>query len=518
VVAWSAPPAVAAQTLASDDPVLRAIWTEAMDRSRLEPLAQALLDSLGPRLTGSPGMERAQDWAVRTLAGWGVDGELEQYGTWEGWDRGPSHVDLVAPRSRSLEGQLLAWSPGTGGEPIEAGVTYLPQLDFRADWDSFLGAVAGKWVMLSFPQPTCRPDEQWAEYQMDGPGLGIAQARLEREQRWSQGLRAAAVASGGNGTSAAPVHAAVERAGAAGVITSQWPGASGTARVTDAANRVTPTFELSCEDYGLVHRLAANGQGPVVRLTARADHLGEVPVYNVIGRIPGVERPDEYVILSAHFDSWDGASGATDNAAGALEMLEAMRVLAAAYPRPRRTLLIALWSGEEQGLQGSRAFVEDHPEVVAGLQALWNRDSGTGRVTLISAQGLVDVAAKLDDWLSEVPEEVTGYLDVERPGTPSGGGSDYSSFVCMGAPGIPLGSLSWDYSTHTWHSNRDSYDKLVFDDLRNNVVLVASLAYLASEEPELVSRRRREAPAGAGDGGWPECGVAARRSPNAPPR
>ena len=518
VPAPSAPAPVAAQTLADDDSVLRAIWDEAMSRSRIEPLAQSLLDSLGPRLTGSPGMERAQDWAVRMLGGWGVDTGLERYGTWEGWDRGPSHVDLVAPRVRSLEGQLLAWSPGTGGEPVEAEVTYLPQLNFRTDWERFLEAVAGKWVLLSFPQPTCRPDEQWVRYQTDAAGLGSAQARLDGEQRWSQGLRAATIASGGSGPGVAPVHAALERAGAAGIITSQWPGAPGTARVTEAYNRATPTFELSCEDYGLVYRLAANGQGPVLRLNAGAEHLGEVPVYNVVGRIPGTELPDEYVILSAHFDSWDGASGATDNGAGALEMLEAIRVLTVAYPRPRRTLLITLWSGEEQGLNGSRAFVEDHPDIVEGLQALWNRDSGTGRVTLISAQGLVDVAAKLDEWLSNVPEEVPHHVDIERPGTPSGAGSDYSSFVCLGAPGIPLGSLSWDYTTHTWHSNRDTYDKLIFDDLRNNVVLVAALAYLASEEPELLSRRRGDMPTGRGGGGWPECGVAARSSPNAPGR
>jgi carboxypeptidase Q len=117
-----------AQTFATDDPVLRSIWDEATTRSRLEPMAQALLDSIGPRLTGSPGMERAQDWAVRMLRGWGVDARLEEYGTWEGWARGTSHIDLVSPRVRSLEGRLLAWSPGTGGEPVEAPVTFLPTI------------------------------------------------------------------------------------------------------------------------------------------------------------------------------------------------------------------------------------------------------------------------------------------------------------------------------------------------------------------------------------------------------
>jgi hypothetical protein len=506
------PRAAAAQRLATDDPVLRAIWDEAMSRSRLEPLAQALLDSIGPRLTASPGMERAQDWAVRTLRDWGVDARLEQYGTWEGWERGPSHVDLVSPRVRSLEGRILAWSPGTGGRPVEAAVTSLPQLASPGEWQAFLGTVRGKWVMLSFPQPTCRTNDQWVEFGVDESVRRMAEERQEAQQRWSRSLQ---VAAGGN--SVAPLHAALEAAGAAGIVTSDWPGAPGTTRVFDADNRATPTFELSCEDYGLLHRLAANAQEPVVRLTAEARDLGEVPVFNVIGEIRGTERPNEYVVLSAHYDSWEGSSGATDNGSGSVLMLETMRVLATAYPRPRRTILIGLWSGEEQGLNGSRAFTEDRPEVIAGLQALFNQDNGTGRVTRISAMGLVDGAGSLAAWLSQVPEEVKGDIDLELPGDPGGGGSDYASFVCHGAPAFPLSALSWDYSSHTWHTNRDTYDKLVFDDLRNNVVLTASLAYLASEDTDFVSRRQRTVITGRGGapGQWPTCRPGARMSPRA---
>ena len=510
----SAPGIAAAQTLATDDPVLRAIWNEATAASQLEPLAQALLDSLGPRLTGSPGMERAQEWAVTTLQGWGIEAELEQYGTWEGWERGVSHVDLLEPRVRSLEGRLLAWSPGTGGQPIEAEVTYIPTIGSAGEWQAFLGTVRDRWVMLSFPQPTCRPDEQWVQFQQEGSGLRMAQARQEAQARWSASLELAGDAAGG---STADAHAAIEQAGAAGIITSNWPGAPGTVRVFDADNRETPTFELSCEDYGLVYRLAENGQSPVVRLTAEAEHLGEVPVYNVIGRIPGSELPNEYVILSAHYDSWDGSSGATDNGSGSVLMLETMRVLSEAYPRPRRTILIALWSGEEQGLNGSRAFVEDHPDIVEGIQAVFNQDNGTGRVTRISAQGLVGAGGELAEWVSQVPEEVKSYIELELPGNPGGGGSDYASFVCAGAPAFPLSALSWDYSTHTWHTNRDTYDKLIFDDVRNNVVLTASLAYLAADDPDFVSRRRREVLTGrgGGPGTWPTCRPAQRTSPSA---
>jgi carboxypeptidase Q len=502
-----------AQTLATDDPVLRAIWTEATDGSQLEALAQTLLDSVGPRLTGSPGMERAQDWAVRTLESWGVEARLEEYGTWEGWDRGTSHIDLVAPRVRSLEGQLLAWSPGTGGRPLDGGVTYPPDIGSAEDWQAFLGTVQGKWVMVSFPQPTCRPDAQWIEFQMPGSGQRMAQARQESAQRWARSLRVAAPSG-----LTAEIHAALEAAGAVGIITSDWPSAAGTTRVFSADNRETPTFELSCEDYGLVHRLAASGQSPVVRLTAEAENLGEVPVFNVVGEIRGTELPDEYVMLSAHYDSWDGSSGATDNGTGSVLMLEVMRILSEVYPSPRRTILIGLWSSEEQGLNGSRAFTEDHPEVIEGLQVLWNQDNGTGRIANMSAHGFVDASGSIARWLSQVPTEVSAEIDMELPGSPGVAGSDYASFVCRGAPGLALGSLSWDYSTHTWHTNRDTYDKIIFDDLRNNAVLTASLAYLASEDPERVSRRQRTVITGRGGepGTWPTCVPAQRSSPNAP--
>ena len=503
-----------AQRLATDDAVLQRIWEEGMNRSQIQPLAQVLLDEIGPRLTGSPQMERAQAWAVETMQGWGIDARLEEYGTWEGWDRGPSHVDLISPRVRSLEGRILAWSPGTGGRPVEGGVTYPDGIGSPADWQSFLGTVSGKWVMLSFPEPTCRTDEQWMEFAMDGSAQRMAAERQLAEQRWSRNLDAAGSADGRQ----RDLHAQLEDAGAAGIITSQWPGSYGTTRVFNAYNRETPTFELGCEDYGLVYRLAANGQEPVLRLTAEAENRGEVPVFNVIGEIPGTEWPDQYVMLSAHYDSWEGGSGATDNGSGSVLMLETMRILKAAYPNPKRTILIGLWNGEEQGLNGSRAYTEDNPQVVEGLQALWNQDNGTGRIVRLSAQGLVGATGSLATWMSKVPAEVAQHVELDLPGNPGGGGSDYASFVCYGAPGFSLGALSWDYGSHTWHTHRDTYDKLVFDDLRNNAVLTASLVYLSADDPEFVDRTRRTVIAGQNGqpGSWPTCQPAVRRSADSP--
>jgi len=496
-----------AQTLAHEDPVLQAIWDQAMENSRIEALAQALLDSIGPRLTGSPGMERAQEWAVRTMASWGIRARTEEYGTWLGWDRGPSHIDLMAPRVRSLEGRILAWSPGTEGRPVEGPVVALPEMASTADFQAFLPQVRGKYVLVSFPEPTCRADEQWEEFALPASYERMQAEREAAENAWNASVRA-------TGLGQRELVRALEAAGALGVATSNWPGSYGTTRVFNAYTREVPTFELSCEDYGLVYRLSANDQGPILRVTAESEFLGEIPVSNVIGMIPGTELPDEYVMLSAHYDSWEGGSGATDNGTGSVLMMEAMRILTEVYPNPRRTIVIGLWNGEEQGLNGSRAWVEDNPEIVAGLQALFNQDNGTGRVVNMSASGFTEAGGSLARWLSRVPSEVTSHINFQFPGAPSSGGTDHAAFVCVPAPGFNLGALSWDYGTHTWHTHRDTFDKLSFDDLRNNAVLVASLAYLASEDPERVSRETRTVIRGFGgrEGSWPTCQPATRRS------
>ena len=235
-----------------------------------------------------------------------------------------------------------------------------------------------------------------------------------------------------------------------------------------------------------------NGSNPQVRLKADAKFNGAVPNQNTIAEIKGSKMAKQYVMMSAHFDSWDGGSGATDNGTGSLVMMEAMRILKKVYPKPNRTLMVGLWASEEQGLNGSGAFVEDHPEVVENLQALFNQDNGTGRVVNISGSGFTKSSEFLGRWLQHVPSEVTDGIKTNFPGTPSGGGTDHASFVIAGAPGFSLSSLNWSYWNYTWHTNRDTYDKLIWDDLVNNVILTASLVYLASEDPEFFQRDRRE--------------------------
>jgi Zn-dependent M28 family amino/carboxypeptidase len=235
-----------------------------------------------------------------------------------------------------------------------------------------------------------------------------------------------------------------------------------------------------------------------------------------VAELKGSALPNEYVMLSAHFDSWDGGSGATDNGTGTLTMLEAMRILKLVYPAPRRTILVGHWSGEEQGLNGSAGFVQDHADVVAGLQALFNQDNGTGRVESMSASGFPDASGNLGRYLSRVPADITRNIKFSFPGAPSGGGTDHASFVSCGAPGFGLGSGDWDYGRYTWHTNRDTYDKISFDDVKNNATLAAMLVYLASEDTTRMPRDKRDVfpPRPNGQpGAWPDCRQPQRTTP-----
>ncbi|MGH7445505.1 MAG: M20/M25/M40 family metallo-hydrolase, partial [Longimicrobiales bacterium] len=479
---------------------------EAMDSSQVYALAQTLLDSIGPRLTGTPGQRAAHDWAVSTYERWGIPARNEQYGTWRGWDRGITHIDLVQPRVRTLEGTMLAWSPGTAGDVLETGVVVLPQVTDAAAFRQWLPQARGKFVLMSYAEASCRPARQFQEYGMEGAADRHSEARRAGMRAWGERLDATGYSS------TSELRLALEEAGAAAIVQSNWSGDYGVNKVFGTNTTRTPTIDLSCEDYGLVFRLAENDQNPVLRLRAESRFTGEQPVFNTIAEIRGTEQPDEYVMLSAHFDSWESASGATDNGTGTIMMMEAMRILKEVYPNPKRTILAGHWSGEEQGLNGSRAFAADHPEIVSGLQALFNQDNGTGRVVRISMQGLTGAGEYFARWLTRVPSEITQHIELNMPGMPGGGGSDYASFICAGAPAFSLSALNWGYGTYTWHTNRDTFDKVVVEDVKNNVALVAMLAYLAAEEPTKLPRERRVLP--LDDDGeqrtWPQCRDAER--------
>ena len=513
-------PVAGAQSYTTPDPVIRSIWDEGMNRSQVAHLAQVLSDSIGPRLTGTPGMKRGNDWLVSTYKGWGVEASNEQYGTWKGWRRGATHIDLIEPRVRTLEGMMLAWSGGTANKDVVGDVVILPEFADSTAFVQWLPQAKGKFVLVSMLQPTCRPDDNWERFALPATFDAMKKARSEAQVAWQKRIQATGY---GTGLGTGFLGARLEQAGVAGVIASNWSRGWGVQKVFDSRTTRVPSLDISCEDYGLLYRLADNKQGPKLRVRADAEQLGEVPVFNTIARITGTQKPDEYVVLSAHFDSWDGGSGTTDNGTGTVVMLEAMRILKQVYPNPRRTILVGHWSGEEQGLNGSRAYAQDHPDVVKGLQALFNQDNGTGRVVNFSASGFTTASGNLARWMVNVPAEISRNVTLSFPGGPAGGGSDNASFVCYGAPAFGLGALDWSYGQYTWHTQRDTYDKLVVDDVKNNAVLTAMLAYLASEDAETLARDRRvfdrgPAAAPAGPGGfpvassWPSCTEALRAS------
>ncbi len=489
------------------DVVVKNIIEEANNNSQLEKLGHELMDVVGPRLVGTPEMKKAHDWAVNKYQDWGIKAENQQWGEWRGWQRGITHIDMIEPRVRSLSGMQLAWSPSTGKNPVVAEVVILPEATDSAAFAKMLPQVKGKLVMISMPQPTGRPDYNWEEYATKESFEKMKKEREELSQQWRTRI-------GNTGYSNRELPAALEKAGAAGIISSNWSRAFGANKIFSASTKKIPTVDLSLEDYGMVYRLAESGNKPKLRIVAESKELGNVPVFNTIATIPGTEKPNEYVILSAHFDSWDGATGATDNGTGTLVMMEAMRLLKEHYPNPKRTIIAGHWGSEEQGLNGSRAFVKDNPEIVDNLQALFNQDNGTGRVVNLSGNGFLHAYDYLGRWLQAVPDSISNQIETNFPGTPGRGGSDYASFVAAGAPAFNLSSLNWSYFDYTWHTNLDTYDKIVFDDVRSNAILTAILAYKASEDPEKTSREKINLPVSSRTGEqmtWPEPRDATRK-------
>ncbi len=471
------------------DPLVEQIVKEANENSQLKELAFELLDVVGPRLVGTPQMKNAHDWAIGKFTDWGIESRYEEFGEWRGWDRGISHIDMVYPRVKTLAGTQLAWSPTTGGKAVEGEVITLPDVQDSVAFKAWLPNVKGKYVLISMPQPTGRPDHNWEAFARPE---SIEKMKRERDSltvRWNDKISA-------TGMSANSLPRILEDAGAAGILSSYWSREFGSNKIFGSRTTKVPSLDISLEDYGILYRLAEGGHKPRIKVETDSKDLGTVPTFNTIAEIKGTEKPDEYVILSAHFDSWEGGSGATDNGSGTITMMEVARILKKLYPNPKRTILIGLWGSEEQGLNGSRAFVLDNPNIVEKTQAVFNQDNGTGRVESINGSGFLHAYDFMGRWLSAAPRDITREIRTDYPGSPGGGGSDHASFIAAGIPAFMLSSLSWGYGTITWHTNLDTYDKLIFDDLTSNVILIATLAYQASEEPELVDREKRVMPLG----------------------
>ena len=469
------------------DEVVEKMIDEVYNNSQVEKLSHELFDLIGPRLVGTPQMKNAHDWAVNKYESWGIKSYLHEWGVWRGWERGITHIDMLKPRVRTLAGRQLAWSPSTSKRGVTAELTKIPQINNKEDFEQWLKTVKGKFILVSQNQITGRPDSQWEEYSTEESFEKMKKDRDKISEDWYSNIRK-------SGYGYRDISKAFEDAGAVGLISSYWSKAFGANKVFSARTDKIPNVDLNLEDYTMLYRMVENGINPTVKIISTSTEHGVVPTFNTIAEIKGVEKPNEYVILSAHFDSWDGSQGTTDNGTGTIVMMEAMRILKKFYPNPKRTIMVGHWGSEEQGLNGSRAFVEDYPKIVENTQAVFNQDNGTGRVVSISGQGFLNSYDYLSRWLSAVPQDVTKHIETDFPGMPGSGGTDHASFVAAGVPAFNLSALDWEYWNYTWHTNLDSYDKIVFDDLKNNVILTAILAYKASEDNEKASRERRILP------------------------
>lgn len=467
----------------TQDQMVKSIMDETYQNSQLENLAYELLDGIGPRLVGSPKMQQSHDWAVARFKNWGIDARNEQWGEWKAWERGTTTIEMVHPYTKSIEGMQLAFSPATASRGLTAEVVMLPNFASVAEFNSWLPSIKGKLVMVSQYQASGRPEYNWKEFATPESFEKMQKESKEASEKWQNSIKA-------TGETSRTLNAKLESAGAAGIVSSNWSRGFGVNKIFSAGTKKIPVIDISLEDYGQLYRMALNNAKPRLKIVANSKDKGMAPTFNTVAEIKGTEKPDEYIILSAHLDSWDGGTGATDNGTGTITMMEVARILKKHYPNPKRTIVVGLWGSEEQGLNGSRAYVSAHKDQMPKIQALFNQDNGTGRIANISGQGFLHSYDYLSRWLKAVPSELTKDIKTTFPGTPGGGGSDHASFVAAGVPAFMLGSLNWSYGNYTWHTNRDTYDKIVFDDVKSNVATIAIMTYMASEDPEKASGER----------------------------
>ena len=244
---------VQAQSLIKDDAVLKAIWKEANENSQLKQLAHELLDVVGPRLSGTPQMLKANDWAVSKFKSWGVSARNEKMGEWLGWERGITHIDLLEPRVRTLEGMLLAWSVGTPAAGITAGLVTFPDFKDEADFKKWLPSVKGKIVLVSEPEITGRPDYNWEEFATKESFEKMKEERSALGKKWRENIEKTGLPTRSR-DGAKTLYDAIEEAGAAAVISSRWSNGFGVNKVFSTLTKKIPSFDVGMEDYGLIYR------------------------------------------------------------------------------------------------------------------------------------------------------------------------------------------------------------------------------------------------------------------------
>ena len=481
-----------------------AIKNEGFERSQAMELMSWLTDVHGPRLSGSPNLQAAADYTVARFAEWGLANIAQdvwgEFG--RGWSNDRFYAHAIEPQAYPIIGYPRAWTPGTGG--MVSGEAVLAIIQNDADIEQHRGTLAGKFV-LTAPVPDVQalfdaPGRRYTDEQ-----LAALAAQPDPAQR--RGRRGG---GGGNrGFGARRMAFFVEEGVAAllepgpeprtrrGDTGSVWVG-SGGSRNADAPP-VAPQVVLLTEHYGRIARTLEKDIPVTLELNVQNRfHDDTLDAFNIIAEIPGTDRADEVVMLGAHFDSWHAGTGATDNAAGSVVMMEAMRILKATGLPLRRTVRIALWTGEEQGLLGSRAYVTTHfgdrrtmelEPAHATLSGYFNVDNGTGLLRGVYLQGNEAIAPVFEAWMAPFANLGMTTLSIRNTG-----GTDHLAFDAVGLPGFQFIQDPVEYSSRTHHTNLDVYERVQAADMMKNAVIVAAFVYHAANRDELLPRKPLPAP------------------------
>jgi carboxypeptidase Q len=495
-----------------DTAIVSKIEDQAFNHSQVMDIAFYLTDANGPRLTNSPGYFHAANWAKNAMAKWGlVNTALEAWGDFgNGWALDKSYLALKLPYYQPLIAFPKAWTSGTGG-PVTGDVVLVDAKD-SLGLLAYQGQLKGKIVIF--------PNSDTIHPSYDAEAKRYADTDLQKltepmPARPPRGLSDSAMRATfrNRGAFARQQAAFLKQEGALMVLSMTVRGKDGTLFVQGWGGNAQKLpagitdMVLTAEDYHRILRLIKAGIPVTLEGDIRA-HLvtDEQKGYDVVGEIPGTDPKlkDQIVMLGGHLDSWHSSTGATDNAAGSAVMLEAVRILKTLNLKPRRTIRIALWSGEEEGLFGSRGYVKNHfgdpatmqllPEQ-AKVSAYYNLDNGSGKIRGVYLQGNEAVRPIFAAWLTPFANLGASTLTARNTGS-----TDHVSFDAVGIPGFQFIQDPIEYGTRTHHSNMDSYDHLQPSDLEQAAAIVATFVYQTAVRDEQIPRKElpKPRPAGAG--------------------
>jgi carboxypeptidase Q len=485
-----------------DQEMIQKIRTEGLNNSRVMDIAFQLTDVAGPRLMNSPGYLRAANWAKSALTQWGLENaSLESWGDWgKGWELQRSYVAMTAPYYRPLIAFPKTWVSGTNG--LKSADLLIVDAKDSASLLNYKGKLKGKVLILprtdtlmpSFQPDATRFTDQQLQTMADFDPKNVPARQGPPGQFRGGGNAAMAVVN--------KMKEMAKEEGAIAVLSTSPRGKDGTMFVQGGGLYTGNSPEnfldimLALEDYMSLYRLAKAGQTVKLELDVKTRFItNDLKGYNVVAEIKGTDSKlkDEIVMLGGHLDSWHGATGATDNAAGCAVMMEVVRILKTLGVKPRRTIRIALWGGEEQGLHGSRNYVRNHFTDTTTrrynkegdkLAGYFNLDNGTGKVRGVYLQGNADVKPIFAKWLEPFTDLGASTVTLQNTG-----GTDHLSFDAIGLPGFQFIQDPIEYNTRTHHTNMDSYDHLLSADLKQAATIIASFVYHTAQRDEKLPRK-----------------------------